>query len=55
MEVNDRRLRAGTTIILDLAAANRDPKVFDEPTRFRLDPARATVLRRHDRETNLMR
>lgn len=37
IEVDGRRLPAGATIILDLAAANRDPKVFDEPTRFRLD------------------
>lgn len=37
IELDGRHLPAGATLVLDLAAANRDPEVFAEPTRFRLD------------------
>ena len=33
----DASIRAGDYVIVSLAGANRDPDVFDEPDRFRLD------------------
>jgi hypothetical protein len=37
LEVGDVRIAAGTTVVPVLAAANRDPGVFPDPDRLRLD------------------
>jgi cytochrome P450 len=37
MEIAGRRVRRGDGVILYLAGANRDPKVFDDPHRFHLE------------------
>ncbi|MFI5720042.1 cytochrome P450 [Nocardia sp. NPDC051750] len=34
LEIAGRRLRAGSTVVLSLAGANRDPAVFPDPARF---------------------
>ncbi|WP_063014814.1 cytochrome P450 [Nocardia kruczakiae] len=34
LEIGGTRLRAGSTVVLSLAGANRDPAVFTEPARF---------------------
>ncbi|MFF0491749.1 cytochrome P450 [Nocardia sp. NPDC003482] len=34
IELNGVRLRKGHTVVISLAGANRDPKVFEDPTRF---------------------
>jgi cytochrome P450 len=36
-QVGDQTLSAGTRVMLNLAAANHDPRAFDEPDRFVLD------------------
>jgi cytochrome P450 len=43
VELDGRWLPAGTTVLLHLAAANRDPAVVDDPHRF--DPSRAEAHR----------
>ncbi|MEC8069715.1 MAG: cytochrome P450, partial [Actinomycetota bacterium] len=37
VDLFDASIRAGDSVIVSLAGANRDPDVFDEPDRFRLD------------------
>ncbi|ASW57090.1 cytochrome P450 [Plantactinospora sp. KBS50] len=39
LTVGDEVIPAGSTVLLGIAAANRDPDVFPEPDRFRLDRA----------------
>ncbi|ATL70236.1 cytochrome P450 [Nocardia terpenica] len=34
VEIDGRRLRPGATVVLSLAGANRDPRVFEDPDRF---------------------
>lgn len=41
MEIDGTRLRAGETVVLSLAGANRDPAVFAEPNRFDVGRANA--------------
>ena len=37
VDLFDASIRAGDYVVVSLAGANRDPDVFDEPDRFRLD------------------
>lgn len=37
VELHGRRIKAGQTVTIIWVAANRDPRVFDDPTRFRWD------------------
>ena len=41
VEIDGARIGAGDLVVVSLAAANRDPAVYDEPDEFRLDRANA--------------
>ncbi|MCX4092124.1 cytochrome P450 [Nocardia sp. alder85J] len=41
VEIDGVRLRRGATVVVSLAGANRDPKVFDDPDRFDVGRANA--------------
>jgi len=43
-EIDGRTIRANSVVLLGLAAANRDPEVFDEPDRFLIDRTGARHL-----------